>query len=246
MSFGEYQEPGYHVGYQNSSYGAEYGCVPERYGPRSSFTDPRHAYNRHLERRLQEQEQRLEAAIMTMQQHATAITTLQQKHEQLRREHLTLVHQLNAETRRKPATTTQTVPETVIETPVEQTLTGNEQFLALQRARYPDMHLGQYSPPPPQQTLPQRQVQQSLPEQQTPATGEAQMPPPQLSTDRRSLTQARFKKAAGIPLPQENVSQLALGPTQPGFLGNLQDMFEPTGVNLFAYGGYILPPPRQD
>jgi len=87
MSFGEYQEPGYHVGYQNSCYGAEYGRVPETYGSSGSFANSREAYNgtqgqghQDLERRLQTQEQRLEAAIMTMQQQATAITTLQQKH----------------------------------------------------------------------------------------------------------------------------------------------------------------------
>ena len=45
MRFGEYQEPGHHVGYQNSSYGAEYGRVPETYGPRSSFANSRHAYD---------------------------------------------------------------------------------------------------------------------------------------------------------------------------------------------------------
>ncbi|KAI4931140.1 hypothetical protein J4E85_003729 [Alternaria conjuncta] len=223
MRFGEYQEPGYHVGYQNSSYGAE-----------------------HLESRLQEQEQRLEAAMTTMQQQATAITTLQQKHEQLRREHLTLVHQLNAETRRKPAMATQTVPETVGETPVEQALTDGEQFLALQRARYPDLDMGPYGPPRSQQTLPLHQAQQSLPVQQTPATGKAQPPPQQLPTGQRLLTQARIKKAAGVPLSQEHVSQPALGPAQSGFLGDLKDLFEPTGVDLFAYGGYILPPPRQD
>ncbi|KAI4613929.1 hypothetical protein J4E80_006617 [Alternaria sp. BMP 0032] len=199
----------------------------------------------HLGSRLQEQEQRLEAAMTTMQQQATAITTLQQKHEQLRREHLTLVHQLNAETRRKPAMATQKVPETVGETPVEQALTDGEQFLALQRARYPDLDMGPYGPPRSQQTLPLHQAQQPLPVQQTSATGKAQMPPPQLSTDRRPLTQARIKRAASIPLSQEIVSQPALDPTQLDFLG-LKGLFDPTGVNVFDYGGYILPPPRQD
>ncbi|KAI4633688.1 uncharacterized protein J4E87_000852 [Alternaria ethzedia] len=45
VRFDEYQEPGYHAGYQNSSYGAEYGRVPETYGPRSSFANSRHTYD---------------------------------------------------------------------------------------------------------------------------------------------------------------------------------------------------------
>jgi len=140
---------------------------------------------------------------------------------------------------------TQTVPETVVETPVEQALTDGEQFLALQRARYPDLYIFRDAPPPSQQTLPLHQAQQSLPLQQTSATGKAQPPPPQLPTGERPLTQAPTKKAAGIPLPQDP-SQPAPGSALPGFMGGLEGMFDSTGVNVFAYGGYILPPPRQD
>ncbi|KAI4670680.1 uncharacterized protein J4E88_009772 [Alternaria novae-zelandiae] len=210
VRFGEHQEPGYHVGYQNSSYGAEYGRVPETYRPPGSFANSRHTSDyRHpvqsgpshrtierkgtplrkssssqgshrdrmrtrarpareapsresaserlakilaqrkaessarsapkaqpptpptpaqvaqgqvqpdLERRFQDQEQRFQAAMTMTQQQAAIIVAMQQEHDQLRREHDTLVDQLNEAARNGAFPAFAPAPRAHIETAAE-------------------------------------------------------------------------------------------------------------------------------
>ncbi|KAI4705103.1 hypothetical protein J4E89_009397 [Alternaria sp. Ai002NY15] len=207
-----------------------------------------------LERRVQELEQRHQADMTTVQQQATAIATLQQQHAELRHDHNMLVAELKKVLGGKPNMATETVPETAIKPMADQTMTDSELFLADQRARYPNLFMSQYAPAV-QQTLPLHQAQQPLPEQQTTANVESQMPPPQFQPAQQPLTQAHIEEAAEVPLPQES-SQPAPSPALPGFSGGFEGMFDSTGVNVFTYkppdgdsrpnNGYIPPPPRND